>query len=113
MSTKINDIIAFDQLRTDLRYNIHKSDMRILQSIKKLKIVNLSKVSTDFSKSSEKSNADTISELKQKFLPKMAGKLLTSTIGCKSGLLQRTILSSVAGITVKKILNQRQKDSIH
>jgi len=113
MNNKINDIIAFDQLRTDLRYNIHESNMRILQSAKQLKIVNLSKVNADFSKPSQKSNADTISDLKQKFLPKMAAKLLTSTIGRKSGFIQRTILSAVAGITVKKILKQRQKDTTH
>lgn len=109
INRNINDIATFDLQRNAIRKQIEKSNSDLLHSASKLKKVDLKKINLNVGKSAWQSDIEAMGNMRQEFLPRMAGKILNATVLRKKGFLQRIILSAAARFGVKKLLNQQQK----
>ncbi|GGE45244.1 hypothetical protein EV200_104501 [Pedobacter psychrotolerans] len=109
INRNINDIATFDLQRSAIRQEIDRSNTYLLHSANKLKQVDLKKMNLNFGKSAWQSDIEAMGDMRQKFLPRMAGKLLNATVLRKKGFFQRMILSAAARFGVKKLLNQQYK----
>ena len=109
INRNINDIAMFDLQRNEIRKEIAKSNSYLLHSASKLKQVDLKKINLNFGKSAWQSDIESMGNMRQEFLPRMACKILNATVLRKKGFFQRMILSAAARFGVKKLLKQQHK----
>jgi membrane protein len=102
----INDIVAFDERREEIKTQIKQSNQRLQKSVKKIKAIDLKPIKNSITNLSSQSDLEAVDDLRQKFLPRMTAKILNATILRKSGFFKRMILSTAASLVVKKALKK-------